>query len=592
MTSIISRRKFLSVMGKSTTAGISARLLSASYLLSDTLDIKRYHPDKFQKQLEERLRSAKIEITYRGNWAPSDYVEESLQRIEEEFTRLYNLRSYAPWADESDPEYQNYSHVPAEAIERFKDLKFGIRIHWGVYSMNASNPSWSLWPPKGQLGNADYGNYDQDFYQKFASGEFQKPEPGYPSLGMSNKKYIEYLKRYCTFYQTFNPKNYDPNKWAELFSGAGFQFAVLTAKHHDGFSMFDTKTWVNALKKVEEKAETTYRPVINHYSIMDTPYQKDIIQAFIQAMRAKGIAVGLYFSNPDWMDYDGRFAQGNLFRDSTYTRQNDPEGWKRFLLRHREQLNELTSNYGKIDILSLDHGLPRNAWPEFKETLRIVRRNQPEIMIRHRGIGDWGDYFSPEGWYPKSYYDVRINNKRPWTVIGSTGLHPGYSWPQDQKYPSVEKLVENLITIVSVGGNYQLGFGPSPYGTFDEGAVQLMNKIGTWLQVNGKAIYDTRAREVYREGEFIRFTRSKNNTVVYAICTEWPGEQLVLHSVRAQDNSKIFLLGSIVSLAWHQDDAGLVIEVPEQLQEPKNRPCDYAYTFKIRQKEPLLRWDD
>ncbi len=525
-----------------------------------------------------------IKIEYRRN-IKGNFIEEALRRVSPKFTRLYNLRSHAPWAyGDLDPDYKR---APKAAIESFKDLKFGIRIHWGVYSMNGSNPSWSIWPLKGQLDHDDLANADyKEEWPKddLLISERANPTPAYPTRGLSNDEYIEYTKKYCTFYQEFNPTGFNAEEWAKIFIRAGFKFAVLTSKHHDGFSMFDTMTKTTALRKINQNGNTKYEIVWLNYSIMDTPYKKDIVKQFVSAMRENGLAVGLYFSNPDWMDYYARFGACNLFRDSTYTIESDPEGYVRYAQRHREQLRDLTENYGTVDFLSLDHGLSIDLWDEFKTTLKIIRKNQPNIMIRHRGIGDWGDYFSPEGWHPDNYYDVRIHNRKPWTVIGSTGLHPGYSLPKDQKLEPIDSLIHKLIVIVSIGGNLQVGFGPGPDGKFDKAVVNYLEKIGDWLKINGEAIYSTRPRFIYKEGDSIRFTRSKDHSKIYAIALHWPGQKLILKSVNAVPESSINLLGYEKPLSWTQSDNELTIYIPEELQNENNRACKYAYAFRINTK--------
>jgi alpha-L-fucosidase len=505
-------------------------------------------------QAPEADALARIRLEYKTDIQKGNYYEEALRGSSKRFhNELQWVRILAPWADEVDSDYK---HAPPEAIERFRDLKFGLRIHWGVYSMNGSNPSWSLWYDAGQLGPRD---------------------PTYPSRGLSNDEYLEYIKRYCTFYQDFNPVGFDPAQWADMMVRSGFQFFVFTAKHHDGFSMFRTSTFVNALHR---NPDGRYENARIHYSIDDTPFKRDITREVVAAARQRGLAVGLYFSNPDWMDYDARFSEFNLFRDPTYTRQSDPEGWKRYLMRHREQLRELATNYGRIDILSFDHGLPMDAWPELKETVKIIRRLQPEVMMRDRGIGRWGDEFTPEGWHPDDLYDERTYGAKPWSVIAvGTGRHPGYSPPEVQTYPSVDTLVRNLVMIVSAGGSLQLGFGPGPDGRFDPRMVQIMAEMGDWLRVNGEAIYATRPRSVFREGNDIRFTRTKDHKYVYAMSLKWPGEALLLRSVRARTGSKIYLLGSPQPLAWTQNSEGLTIQLPRELEV--NRPCRHAYAWKI-----------
>jgi len=260
----------------------------------------------------DKERLGKIRFEYKTEVQKGNYYEEALRVASDRFHKqLHWVRMLAPWAEQVDP---GYRHASAQAVERFRDFKFGLRIHWGVYSMNGSNPSWSLWRPIGQLGGAD---------------------PSYPSRGLSNLDYVEYIKRYCTFYQDFNPTGFNADEWADMMKRAGFQFFVFTTKHHDGFSMFHTKTFVNALQR---DGEGSYENVLIHYSLENTRFRRDVLRELVDSARKRDLGIGLYFSNPDWLDYDGRFAEHSLFRDPTYTRQSDPEGWKRFLARHREQL--------------------------------------------------------------------------------------------------------------------------------------------------------------------------------------------------------------------------------------------------------------
>jgi alpha-L-fucosidase len=467
-----------------------------------------------------------------------------------------------PWTEHVD---SDYSLASSDAVEKWKDLKLGIRIHFGVYSMEGSDCSWALWSQKGQKG--------------------KKPKIYPASTGLSNDEYVEWMKRYCTYYQDFNPKLLDATEWARLFKNSGAKFAVFTANHHDGFRLWHTKTKINALRRAgkDETGKPTYENVWIHYSIEDTPYKKDIVQEYVEAIRKEGLAVGLYYSHPNWMDYAARFSQHNIYRDPDYTRQSDPKGWERAILRHREEIRELCSNYGKIDILSFDHGLPMDCWPELKETLKMIRSLQPDIMMRHRGIGNWGDYFTPEGKGKTfmDYYDERIYNKKPWSVIGATGITPNYSPPELQEYPTVQSLIEKFIPVIACGGNYQLGFGPSPQGKFDDGAIKIMKEFGSWLKVNGEAIYATRPRLCFKEGDNIWFTRSKDYRYIYPICLKWPGEKLILRTVRAVTGSRIYLYGIEKPLLWSQNNEGLTIEIPEELQDPQGRPCEYAWAFKI-----------
>jgi len=285
-------------------------------------------------------------------------------------------------------------------------------------------------------------------------------------------------------YQDFNPTGFDAQEWARLFKRVGFQFAVLTTKHHGGFCMFDTKTKTTVLRRFESNGKIHFQTDWSAYSIMETPFARDVVKEYSTALREQGLAVGLYFSHPDWMDYHSRFIEYHPWRDPDYTRHSDPQGWARGLKRHRQQVRELCSNYGKVDILSFDHGLPLEAWPELKGTLKMIRRLQPDVMLRLRGIGAWGDFFTPEGWAPDDLYDERIYQKQPWSVIG-----------RYRTRDSVKHLLPSLISIVSAGGNMQINFNPDGKGRFSLPASRKLEQIGDWLRVNGEAIYAGQSHE-------------------------------------------------------------------------------------------------
>ncbi|MCX6992035.1 MAG: alpha-L-fucosidase [Kiritimatiellaeota bacterium] len=450
----------------------------------------------------------------------------------------------------------NYVHAGQAALERFWDWKFGIRIHWSVYSITGNGPeSWPL--------TAGYN--------------------GTPT----------FRAQYEELYKWWNPSHFDANDWTDLMQRAGLRFFSFTTKHHDGFSLFATRTKVRRRRVHIGPDAWKIVPCNLHYSIMESPFKRDIVKELVRAARRRDLGVSLYFSHIDWFDSDFRIDQWNYQRDSAYTRQSDPAGFARMTARHREQLRELCTNYGPIDMLSLDMNFPPDAGidRDLIETVKLMRRIQPAMLIRQRGIGPYGDYATPEGYVPVSAANAADGcssasgavEQRPWKVIFPGGKHFSHVW--NDEYKPASWIIETLADVAAKGGVFQVGYGPGPDGRFDAQIVSRLEETGDWLKVNGEGIYATRPYRVVGEGAEVRYTRSKDGKHVYAIMLRWPapqfGMQLCLRQVRARPGSAIRMLGRKEPLRWKQDHQTLRIELPEDLRDEAKRPSHYASIFKI-----------
>jgi len=440
------------------------------------------------------------------------------------------------WATSVDPSYQ---HAPQSSIDAFKDRKFGIRIHWGLYCMIGSDASWAL-------AGAD-------------------------------KRFWDY---YNVLYQFFNPTDFNADAWANMFQRAGLKYFTLTTKHHDGFSLWPTKTTQASIRLTpagfSRGGVENYEKVVHNYSIMDGPYRKDIVGSLVEAGRKKGLGVGLYYSHVDWHDPAFAWDPFSRYYDPHFTKESDPQRWQTFIDHEREQVHELMSNYGKIDYLDFDIGWPELAAKDIAEITMMVRKQQPEVIIRGRGIGAYGDYYTPERTVPEG------PSQGVWKVIYPCGT--AFSYRPNDIYHPAEWILENLIGITAKGGNFEVGFGPMPNGQWPSETVERLEYVGDWLQVNGEAIYDTRPRKAYREGTDVWFTRSKTENVVYAIRMGWPGQTFTVNSVRPVQGSKVFMLGVKKALNWRQENGALVIEIPSAVAD--NKPCRQAYVFKIHAESP------
>ena len=228
----------------------------------------------------------------------------------------------------------DYRHASPAAIEAWKDRKFGMRIHWGVYSVLGIEASWPM-------------------IVVDATSDFRQ--------------------LYSTLYEVFNPTDFDAEEWAALAQRAGMTYFVITTKHHDGFSMWDTRTKVRALRR--RPGSDALDPWYISYSIMDTSYRKDIVGALAQAFHKRGLGVGFYYSHIDWNDPDFRWDKFSPLYDPDYTKESDPEAWARFR-----------------DIAGAEHHrLPTDTEPPIEGLLRLYSRlmENPDPGIRARTATQW-----------------------------------------------------------------------------------------------------------------------------------------------------------------------------------------------------------
>jgi len=478
-------------------------------------------------------------------------------------THLQQVKSYVELGPEA-----GYRHAPESSREAFRDIKYAVRIHWGLYS---------LWELQGE---------------------------SWPFLQMSYEKRQEFQQ----LYKTFNPRAFDADEWMGLFQRVGLKCFCITTKHHEGFSLFDTKTRVKRRVNWTASGGPRIEACDLAYSVADTPFKRDIVKELCDAAHKRDIKIDLYFSHPDWYDADFRpYSYHPLqtervgqhpeeygdegYSESLAERVDQPvlmpepslEEVERMIQRHRTQLRELLTNYGKIDLMCLDMWLGKPVWPQLRETVKMMRELQPDIMLRIRGIGNYGDYYTPEGFVPGS----PSNTDMPWMVIYPLARSFSYD-PEGSNYKGGGWIVENLVDSVAKGGSFMVGIGPDADGQFHPQAVADLEDAGKWLRVNGEAIYDTRPWVHWKEGGGIRFTRGKDGQTVYAICLAWPGQTLKLTAVRPEEGASVTMLGLDESLIWRDDGEGMVIEIPEALQDAANRPCRHAYAFKITGGGPAL----
>lgn len=451
-----------------------------------------------------------------------------------------------------DTPVSEYFWASDKAYEAFLDMKFGIRLHWGLYSIiQQANESW-------------------------------------PYLTMS----FEERQAYQELYKSWYPADFDATAWMDFFAESGAKMFAFTSKHHDGFSLFNTKARVR--KRVNWLAPNG--PVIEDcdeaYSIMETPFKRDIVKEICDAAHKKGIKIDLYFSHPDWHDADFRPYNYHplqvpdagtiavLGKDRRPELSNPKERFgksglvlkpdagkteiKRMMRRHRSQLEELITGYGAIDMIDLDQWLGPEVWPQLRETMIHLRKLRPDIMYRARGVGNYGDYYTPEGFVPGN----KENTDTPWFVIYPLAKSFSYD-PHPDNYKGSKWIIQHLVDSAAKGGNFMAAIGPDGTGKFHPKAVEQLKETGSWLKVNGQGIYATRSREneLWKEGDHIRYTRSKDNRTVYAFSLNGIEERLILKSVKPRENAEIHLMGVETPVKWKYDShEGLIIETPGTLK--------------------------
>ncbi|WP_293946288.1 MULTISPECIES: alpha-L-fucosidase [unclassified Sphingobacterium] len=423
-----------------------------------------------------------------------------------------------------------------ENLEQWQDMKFGLFMHWGTYSQWGIVESWSLCPE------------DEGWTQR-------KAEHG--------ATYNEYVKNYENLQTTFNPTDFNPQKWADAAKAAGMKYVVFTTKHHDGFAMFDTK-------------ESDYKITSTKTPFSSNP-KANVTKEIFNTFRNDGFKIGAYFSKPDWhTDY----YWWNYFppkdRNVNYDPQKHPERWEKFKNYTYNQINELTSEYGKVDILWLDGGWVRpfktiDQSVDWQRTIKVeqdidmdriggmARKNQPGIIVVDRTVpGNWENYVTPEQAIPEHPLDI------PWESCITMG--DSFSYVPNDNYKPTKKIVETLVKIIARGGNYLLNIAPGPKGDYDQAAYDRLNELAAWMKINQNAVYATRTIAPYHQGDYY-YTRSKDSKIVnvFHLSEGDKYQQPNEYVFQVPDNfkvKKITILGHKGRLDWSQHDNQITLRSP------------------------------
>ena len=427
-------------------------------------------------------------------------------------------------------------------IDEWQDIKFGLLMHWGPYSQWGIVESWSICP---------------------------EDEPW--CIPDTVKDYFAYKTRYENLGKSFNPVKFDPERWAKAAKDAGMKYVVFTTKHHDGFCMFDTKY-------------TEYKITSKDCPFHINP-KADVTKAIFDAFRKEGMWIGAYFSKPDWHCPDYWWPQFPPFdRNVNYNPAVYPERWNNYVNFTHNQVMELCTNYGKMDLFWFDGGQvakrnikvrPYNQDVRMDELVEKIRSKQPDAIVVDRAVqGRNQNYLTPENMVPDKMLPY------PWEsciILGG-----GWSYSFNAKMRPARAMIHMLADIVAKGGNLLLNIGPGPDGTWYDEAYVRLNEIGDWLRINSEAIYSTRPIAPYLDGK-LRFTRAKDGSanIIYLLDeNEKLPAEIQVKGFTPEKGAKISLPGKKgSSLKWKTDKAGFNISIPESVS--KGLPSKYAIALKV-----------
>jgi alpha-L-fucosidase len=420
----------------------------------------------------------------------------------------------------------------------WQDARFGMFIHFGVYST-------------------------------IGRGEWVR----------SNEKIS--VEAYQPFVDRFDPRAYDARAMARLAKAAGMKYAVMTAKHHDGFCLFDSK--------------------LTDYKSTKTPIGRDLIREFVDAFRAEGLRVGLYYSLLDWHHPDYPH-----FGDKFHPAREDAawkgraQDWSRYLQYLHGQVKELVTQYGKIDLLWFDFSYGEMTGEKWRasELIKMVRAAQPNVIIDNRLGGDgmargvgYGDFVTPEQTIPDAAPTDDAGRPLPWETCLTLNNSWGYN-RRDDAWKTPKQVVSALVNVVSKGGNLLLNIGPDGSGRVPDASVRVLEEVGRWMRANGASLYGAGpARVGLAKPDWGRYTQ--RGQVLYAHVLEPPIGHLVLPGMKdAVASARVLADGSTAYLDdqfWGVSSGGALyvnVAKPTHHTYPMPDPLDTVFALELKPTAP------
>ena len=432
------------------------------------------------------------------------------------------------------PDWKSLDNRPIP--DWFQDAKFGIFIHWGVYSV----PSFA---PTKDVGI--YARYAEWYWRRSTN----QNEEGYAQFREFHDRVFGKDTHYQDFAPQFKAEMYDPAQWADVFKKAGARYVVLTSKHHDGFCLWPSReSW--------------------NWNAVDVGPHRDLAGDLSKAVKDAGLDMGFYYSLYEWY---------NPLYHADVDRYINETMWP--------QLKDLVNRYEPAVVWTDgEWDYPSERWKseEFlawlynespvKEYVAVNDRWGKETRSKH------GGYYTTEYGLVHDAENAGESISHPWEECRGIGHSFGYNRAETLKdYSSSKKLIHMLAGLVSKGGNLLLDIGPTADGRIPVIMEERLLQIGAWLEVNGEAIYGTRSWKVFQENETVLYTSKGKD--VYAICLEWPGPELLLKQPKTSSKTQVTLLGSENLLSWTKSGDGVTIQIPETLL--KEMAGSHAWVVKM-----------
>ncbi len=421
-----------------------------------------------------------------------------------------------------------------QKMEWWREARFGMFIHWGLYAQPA--------------------------------GEWNGERiPGISEWIMARAEIP--VSEYEKLAETFNPVKYNADEWVKLAKFAGMKYIVITSKHHDGFAMFDSDA--------------------SDYNIVDaTPFDRDPLKELAEACKKYGIRLGFYYSQAqDWHEPGGTYW--NIEEGQPHW---DPDLKREPLMNYINgkavpQVKEILKNYGDLDILWWD--TPRGMTEEAAQALQDVADDYPDLITNNRLYRPWpGDFSTPEQHIPPTGLDY------DWEVCMTMNTSWGYKW-YDENWKSSEELIKMLVDIASKGGNFLLNVGPTAEGEFPEASVERLKEIGSWMQLNGESIYGTSASPFFKL-PWGRCTVKKvrGGTNLYLHVFDWPKTGLLtVPGFKGRVNDVYLLSNPKQHFAWKFDEDNLNIHAPSVIFDEINTVVVVKLKgkYEVTSNKPTLR---